>query len=113
MKGRKYYGDREYKPMSAEDIEKMKQAASCYMVVQFHNNPKPFSIWSRESQDPKIHNISDAINKMFWIFNRPQWKGTVASAAIFDVRRIKKPTAENKIYQWEKGVWRLINQPIW
>lgn len=114
MRDRKFYGDRAYKPMTPEDVEKMKQAASTYMVVRFSNNPKPFSIWSRESQNRKIHNISDAINEMFRIFNRPQWAGLVESAAIFDVRKNKKPAAENKIYQWERKIgWRLVNQPIW
>lgn len=113
MRGRKTYGNRPYKPMSQEALEKMKAMASCYMVVQFRNNPRPFSMWSRESQDPRITNISDAINRFFYIFDRPEWRGQVESAAIFDVRRIKKPCAENKIYQYERGVWQLVNAPSW
>ena len=113
MKGRKHYGDRDYKPMSPEEIQKMKQAASAYMVVQFHNNDKPFSMWSRESQNRKIVNINDAVNHLKRIFARPQWNGMVAGAAIFDVRQIKKATADNKIFQWEKGVWIQVNPVSW
>jgi len=113
MKGRKFYGDRPSKPMTPEAIEKMKAAASAYMVVQFRNNPRPFSMWSKESQNPRISNINDAINSFFRIFERPQWRGQVESAAIFDVRFTKKPCAENKIYQYEGGIWRLVNPVSW
>lgn len=113
IKGRQQYGQKSRPAMTQADIDHMKAEASCYMVVQFHNNPRPFSIWSKESQNKKILNISDAINEMFRIFDRPQWRGCVASAAIFDMRYTKRCSSENKIYQYEHNSWKMVNPVSW
>ena len=109
IRGRQQYGQKQRPSMTPAAIEKMKAEASCYMVVQFHNNPRPFGMWSKESQNKNIRHLGDALNEMFKVFNRPQWQGCVASAAIFDVRYTKNFSKENKIYQYEGGCWKMVN----
>lgn len=113
IRGRQQYGQKARPSLTQEARDKMISEASCYMVVQFHNNPRPFSMWSKESQNKKIVNINDAVNEMFRIFNRPDWRGCVASAAIFDMRFTKKCSAENKIYQYDGVCWKMVNPVNW
>lgn len=83
------------------------------MVVKFHDG-NIWSKWSNEYKQPKIRNISDAINEMFRIVEG--FKGAVASAAIFDMRDSApeyRRGAHNKIYQYENRVWKLEQNFTW
>ena len=87
--------------------------ASCFMVVKFHDG-NTWGKWSNEHAQAKIRNISDAINEMFQIVEK-SFKGAqkVHSAAIFDTRVHKTTGAFNKIYQYEKGRWQLVQPITW
>ena len=115
MQHRRYIGHSEQpaKRLSPEKAEKQKAMASCYMVVKFQDG-KTWSKWSNEHAQAKIQNISDAINEMFRIIDK-SFKGSlnVHSAAIFDTRVHKKTGAFNKIYQYEKGSWQMVQPVTW
>lgn len=113
MQGRKSLGKQDnYKPLPLENKQAQKQKATCYMVIKFHDGNK-WSKWSNEHAQPnKFLNINDSINEMFRIFNK-YFTGKVHSGAIFDVRVEKTPGAHNKIYQFEKGYWKMEKQISW
>ncbi len=111
MRGRAQYGLKERKPMTHDEREKMITTSMAMIVVEFNNNPVPMKMWSKCAQRKHV-DISQAINYLMWmVSNFKPWQGQVHRAAIFDARNIKKPCAANKIYQYEKGAWRL-EQPI-
>jgi hypothetical protein len=102
--------DKARKPLSPENKALQKEKASCYMTVKFHDG-NTWSKWSNEYKQPTIRNISDAINIMFQIVQK--WGNNVASAAIFDTRADKRYGAHNKIYQYEKRVWKMEQPFTW
>ncbi len=100
------------KALSPEKKAKQKEMASCFMVLKFHD-ANTWGKWSNEyAQASKIRNISDAINEMFRIFEK-YFRGNVASGAIFDTRKDKKLGAHNKIYQFEKDSWTIVQAFEW
>jgi len=113
MKHRQSLGSEPSKrgPLSPEKKDQQREKASCYMVIRFHDN-KTWSKWSNEFAQAWINNISVAINEMFRIFDK-YFKHAAHSAAIFDTRERKTIGAHNKIYQFEKGVWTIVQPFTW
>ena len=112
MKDRRTLGSETKKPLPPEKLEAQKQKATCRMVIKFHDN-NTWSKWSNEYAQPnKFLNINDSINEMFRICEK-YFKGRIASGAIFDVRVHKQVGAHNKIYQFEKGFWKMEQPVIW
>ncbi|TDB66841.1 hypothetical protein [Arundinibacter roseus] len=113
MKDRRFLGQQtsKRKPLTQEQKDKQRKMASCYMVVNFHDGNE-WSKWSNEWAQPRIRNIGDAVNEMFRIMET-YFRGKVHSAAIFDTRINKDTGAENKIYQFENGVWKMEKQFNW
>lgn len=103
----------EKKPYSLSPEKKalQKEKASCYMVIRF-NDGNTWSKWSNEYDQKWILNISDAINEMFRIFDK-SFRRNTASAAIFDTREHKTIGAHNKIYQFENGTWKIVQDFTW
>jgi hypothetical protein len=113
MQGRRTLGKQETrKPLSPEKRAVQKELATCYMVITFHDG-NDWSKWSNEHAQPnKLLNINDSINEMFRICEK-YFKGKMHSAAIFDVRMTKTTGAHNKIYQFEKGFWKMVQPVTW
>jgi hypothetical protein len=111
MQGRKTLGQEKRKELSPEKKELQKKMASCKMVIKFHD-ANTWSKWSNEYAQPRIVNISDGVNEMFRIFEK-YFRRSTHSAAIFDTRESKEIGAHNKIYQFEKGVWTMVQPFHW
>lgn len=105
----------ERKPLTDEQKALQQAKASCFLTVTFYDGNK-WSKWSNEWQQPYKGKINDWINEMLRICEQ-YFKGQMKEAAIFDTRHTKQRIASerdpacNKIYQYEKGSWRLV-QPI-
>jgi hypothetical protein len=98
--------------LSTEDKEKQREKASCIMFIKFKDGNKR-SFWSNEWKKPyKYKHIGEAINEQMRLFEKYFRKHT-ASAAIFDTRTNKNIEKENKIYQFENGVWNLVKSVSW
>lgn len=94
----------EYKPLSEENKELLRQKARTCMVIKF-NDGKTWKKWSNEFKQPaKIKNMRQSVDKLKWLF-RVYWQNYAHSAAIFDTRVNKTTGAFNKIYQYEDGKW--------
>lgn len=114
MNYRRSYGHNDQnnrKPLTPERKALQREKASCYMVIKFQDGGY-FSKWSNEHAQAWIINIGEAVNEMFRIFEK-DFRRTTFSAAIFDTRENKKPGAHNKIYQYEKGVWTMVQPFTW
>ncbi len=114
MKHRRYLGQQTStrKPLTDEQKEKQRRMATAYLVVKF-NDGNEFRKWSNEWAQPnKLRNISEAINDLFRVFAK-YWEHNTYSAAIFDVRVQKYGSAENKVYQYENGVWKTVKPFGW
>jgi hypothetical protein len=113
MQGRRTLGKQApRKPLPPEKKDAQKEKATCYMVITFHDNNK-WSKWSNEHAQPnKLLNINDSINEMFRICEK-YFSGKIHSAAIFDVRTDKTAGAHNKIYQFERGFWNMVQPVSW
>lgn len=115
MNGRRYTGQQEAsqrKPLTEEQKAKQRQMASCYLTIKFQDG-RSWSKWSNEWAQPnKFRTISDAVNEMLRICEQ-YFKGSIFSAAIFDTRTTKTLSAENKIYQYEKGTWQTVQPFTW
>ncbi|PWJ50623.1 hypothetical protein CLV98_1415 [Dyadobacter jejuensis] len=110
MKSRRTLGTSTKKALSPERKEAQKEKATCFMVIKFHDG-NTWSKWSNEHAQPnKFLNINDSLNEMFRVCQH-YFAGRIHSAAIFDVRVHKNIGAHNKIYQFEKGCWQLV-QPV-
>jgi len=113
QKAAKTKGER--KPLTDEQKATQREKASCYMTITFYDGNK-YSKWSNEWQQPHKGNINAWITECFRVFDK-YFRNDAADAAIFDTRFTKKligserDPACNKIYQYEKGSWRLV-QPI-
>ncbi|MFN3378633.1 hypothetical protein [Runella zeae] len=105
----------ERKPLTDEQRAEQRAKASCYLTVTFYDGNK-WSKWSNEWKQPHKGKINEWINEMFRVCEE-YFKGQIREAAIFDTRTLKQCIASerdpncNKIYQYEKGSWRLV-QPI-
>jgi hypothetical protein len=115
MNGRRYTGQQEAsqrKPLTEEQKAKQREKASCFMTIRFHDG-NTWSKWSNEWAQPnKFPNISAAVNEMLRIADQ-YFAGKIYSAAIFDTRTTKSLSAANKIYQYEKGFWKLEKPITW
>lgn len=114
MKHRSYLGQQtsKRKPLTDEQKEKQRQLATACLVIKF-NDGNEFKKWSNEWAQPnKFRNISEAINELFRLFGK-YWEGSTYSAALFDVRVQKHFSADNKVYQYENGQWKLVKPINW
>ncbi|TDB64384.1 hypothetical protein [Arundinibacter roseus] len=113
MKGRQKFGNNPRPPLSENDRAELIDTSMACMVVQFHNNASQVKRWSKCKQRKHRH-IGDAVNYLMWLVNEYEpWSGCVASAAIFDTQHTKTTGAGNKVYQYEKGSWKLVNPISW
>ncbi|MPR36523.1 hypothetical protein GBK04_25085 [Cytophagaceae bacterium SJW1-29] len=95
--------------MKDDDREAMIRESRACMSVKFHNNPKSMLFWSKCNQRKQHRSLSDAVNYLMWLVNEyKDWQGCVATAAIFDTRSDKGTSASNKMYQYERGRWELM-----
>lgn len=105
------------KPLTDEQKAIQREKASCFLTITFNDGNK-FSKWSNEWQQPHKGNINVWINEMFRVFDEHFRKDTY-EAAIFDTRFKKNLVASehnpecNKIYQFERGSWRLVQPLNW
>ncbi|CAG4992301.1 hypothetical protein DYBT9275_00934 [Dyadobacter sp. CECT 9275] len=112
MKSRRSFEPNRKQGLSPERAALQKQMASCFMILKFHDG-NTWGKWSNEHAQPnKIMTISDGINEMLRVFEK-YFRGSTFSGAIFDTRQHKKLGAFNKIYQFEKGVWTMVQPFEW
>ena len=109
MNGRKTKGLEFRQPLTEEQKAEQKAKATCLLVIKFHD-ANTWSKWSNEWKQKKLKTLNDSVNEMFRICE-VNFKNKIHSAAIFDVRTNKKPCAANKIFQFEKGFWKVV-EPI-
>ena len=114
MKHRAFLGQKtsNLKPLTDEQKAKQQRMATACLVIKF-NDGKKFLKWSNEWAQPnKFRNINEAVNELFRLFGK-YWEYNTYSAAIFDVRETNDFSAKNKVYQYENGVWQIVNPLIW
>ena len=107
----------ERKPLTEEQRAEQREKASCCITITFYDGNK-WSKWSNEWQQPHKGSINVWINEFMRICEQ-YFKGQMKEAAIFDMRHQKEFIASerredcNKIYQFEKGSWRLVQPVTW
>lgn len=107
----------ERKPLTDEQKALQQSKASCYITVTFYDGNK-WSKWSNEWQQPHKGSINVWISEFMRICEQ-YFKGQMKEAAIFDMRHTKERIASerrddcNKVYQFEKGSWRLVQPVTW
>ena len=105
------------KPLNDEQRAMQREKASCFLTVTFFDGNK-WSKWSNEWQQPNKGSINVWINEALRICDE-YFKGKIYEAAIFDTRYIKQTVASerhpdcNKVYQFERGSWRLVKPITW
>ena len=115
MKHRSFRGQQDpadRKPLPDDKKALQKEKASCKLIITFYDGNQ-HTKWSNEwAQASKIRNISDALNDLFWVFDK-YWRAQAFKAVIFDTRIHKHHGAHNKIYQYENGSWKLEKPITW
>lgn len=107
----------ERKPLTDEQRATQREKATCYITVTFLDGNK-WSKWSNEWQQPHKGSINVWISEFMRICEE-YFKGNMRDAAIFDMRGTKekigseRDPACNKIYQYERGSWRLVQPVSW
>jgi hypothetical protein len=100
------------KKLSDENWAKQREKASCFMYIKFKDGNKR-GFWSNEWRKPySIKHIGDGVNEQMRLFEK-YFRKHAASAAIFDTRTNKKMCSENKVYQFENGVWNHVKSFSW
>lgn len=105
------------KPLTDEQRATQRERASCCLTITFYDGNK-FSKWSNEWQQPYKGNMNVWIDELMRVFDK-YFKANTHEAAIFDTRHTKhfvgseRDSACNKIYQYERGAWRLVQPIIW
>lgn len=107
----------ERKPLTDEQKATQRDKASCLLVIRFRDG-NYWTKWSNEWKQPHKGAINVWINELMRVCE-DYFKGNIDQAAIYDVRTRKDMIGSerdpncNKIYQYEKGTWRLVRPISW